>query len=159
MKVQLIMTFFAAQPLDKGKVTNAQQVVVFVNTSKNTISITVINSFTAFMCYLVKIFQFYSFIVLWPPVILYNNKYCNCKGMRENIGNPTVGTSRILENFENPATVSPTTLQCYIAAYKICKCTVQFLLPVKLLQTRSLRIVRPDVYKRACSVLGHYVRC
>ena len=96
MKVQLIMTFFAAQPLDKGKVTNAQQVVVFVNTSKNTISITVINSFTAFMCYLVKIFQFYSFIVLWPPLILDNNKYCNFRGVREpeNMENQMVGTSR-----------------------------------------------------------------
>ena len=52
-------------------------------------------------------------------------------------------------------------LQCCIAAYKICKYTVQFLLPVKLLETRILRIVRLDVYKRvtACLVLGHYVRC
>ena len=58
------MTFFIAQPLDKVKVSDVQQVVVFVNTSKNTISITVINSFTVFMFYLVKIFQFYSFIVL-----------------------------------------------------------------------------------------------
>ena len=64
MKVQLIMTFFAAQPSDKCKVSDAQQVVVFVNTSKNTISITVMNSFTDFMFYLVNIFQFYSFIVL-----------------------------------------------------------------------------------------------
>ena len=65
MKVQLIMTFFAAQPLDKGKVSDAQQLVVFVNTiSKNTISIIVINSFTVFMFRLVKILQFYSFIVL-----------------------------------------------------------------------------------------------
>ena len=36
------MTFFAAQPSDEGKVSDAQQVVVFVNTSRNTISITVI---------------------------------------------------------------------------------------------------------------------
>ena len=64
MKVQLIMTFFAAQPSNKGKVSDAQQVVAFVNASKNTISITVINSFTVFCFYLVKIFQFYSFIVL-----------------------------------------------------------------------------------------------
>ena len=58
------MTFFAAQPSGKDKVSDAQQVVVFVNTSKNTISITVINSFTVFMFHLVKIFQFYSFIAL-----------------------------------------------------------------------------------------------
>ena len=57
------MTFFAAEPLDKGKVTDAEQGVIFVITSKNTISIKVINSFTVFMFYLVKIFQFYSFIV------------------------------------------------------------------------------------------------
>ena len=31
--------------LDKGKVSDAQQVVVFVNTSTNTVSITIINSF------------------------------------------------------------------------------------------------------------------
>ena len=49
----------------------------------------------------------------------------------------------ILENFENPATVSRTTLQCCVAAYKLCKYTVQFLLPVsvKLLETQILRIV------------------
>ena len=64
MKVQLIMTFFAAQPSDKGKVSDAQQVVIFVTTSKNIISITIINSFRVFMFYLVKIFQFYSFIIL-----------------------------------------------------------------------------------------------
>ena len=64
MKVQLIMTFFLAQPTDKDKVSDAQQVVVFVDTSRNTISITVINRFTVFMFYIVKIFQFYSFIVL-----------------------------------------------------------------------------------------------
>ena len=76
----------------------------------------------------------------------------------ENIDNPIVGTSRIPENFEIPegivlpkkveihenfenlATVSRATLQCCIAAYKICKYTVQFLLPVKLLETRILRI-------------------
>ena len=40
MKVQFIMIFFAARPSYKGKVSDAQQVVVFVNTSKNTISIT-----------------------------------------------------------------------------------------------------------------------
>ena len=62
MKVQLIMTFFAAQSSDEGKVSDAQQVVVFVNPSKNTISITVINNFTVFMFYLVKIFQFYSLL-------------------------------------------------------------------------------------------------
>ena len=96
MKVQLIMTFFAAQPSDKSKVGDVQQVVVFVNTSKSTISITVIYSFTVFMFYLVKIFQFYSFIILWPALILGNNKYCNFKAVREpeNIGNPMVGTSR-----------------------------------------------------------------
>ena len=46
-------------------------------------------SFTVFMFYLVRIFQFYSFIVLQPPLILGNNKYCNCRGVRklENIGN------------------------------------------------------------------------
>ena len=32
MKVQLIMTFFAAHPSDKGKVSDAQQVVVFAKT-------------------------------------------------------------------------------------------------------------------------------
>ena len=58
------MTFFAARPSDKGKVSDVQQVVVFVDTSKNTVSITVINSFTVFMFHLVKIFQFYSFIAL-----------------------------------------------------------------------------------------------
>ena len=58
------MTFFAAQPSNKDKVSDAQQVVVFVNTSKNTMSITVINSFTGFMFYLVEIFQLYCFIVL-----------------------------------------------------------------------------------------------
>ena len=57
----------------------------------------------------------------------------------EGIGFPEKG--EIPENFENPATVSRTTLQCCIAAYKICKYTVQFLLPVKLLETRILRIV------------------
>ena len=48
------------------------------------------------MLYLVKVFQFYSFIVLWPPLILGNNKYCNFRGVRgpENIENPMVGTSR-----------------------------------------------------------------
>ena len=55
---------FSCQPSDKGIVSDAQQVIVFVNTSKNIISVTVINSFTVFMFYLVKIFQFYSFIVL-----------------------------------------------------------------------------------------------
>ena len=64
MNVQLIMTFFTVQPSDKGKISDTQQVVDFVSTSKNTISITVINSFTVVMFYLVKIFQFYSFIVL-----------------------------------------------------------------------------------------------
>ena len=58
------MTFFAAQSLDKGKISDAQQMVVFVNTSKNTISIIVISSFTVFMFDSVEIFQFYSFIVL-----------------------------------------------------------------------------------------------
>ena len=48
MKVQLLMTFLP-QPWDKGKVNDAQQVVVFVNISNNTISITVINSFTIFI--------------------------------------------------------------------------------------------------------------
>ena len=52
-----------------------------------------------------------------------------------------VGSGRIPENFENPVTVSRTTPQCCIAAYKICKYTVEFLLPVKLLETRILRIV------------------
>ena len=47
----------------------------------------------------------------------------------------------IPENFENPANVSRTTLQCCMTAYEICKYTVQFLLPVKLLETRILRIV------------------
>ena len=58
------------------------------NTSINTISITVVNGFTVFMLYLVKIFQFYSFVVLQPPLILVNNKYYNFRGMREpeNIG-------------------------------------------------------------------------
>ena len=60
MKVQLIMTIFA-QP--SNKVSDAQQVVVFVNTSKNTFSITEINNFTVFRFYLVKVLQFYSFIV------------------------------------------------------------------------------------------------
>ena len=64
MKVQLIMTYFAAQPSDKGKVSDAQQVVVFANTSKNTISITVVDNFTVFMFYLVEIFQFYCFITI-----------------------------------------------------------------------------------------------
>ena len=62
MKVQLIMTFLVAQPSDKGKVIDAQQVVVFVNTFKNTISIsihTVINSFTVFM---LKFFNLHCFI-------------------------------------------------------------------------------------------------
>ena len=36
----------------------------------------------------------------------------------------------ILENFENSATVSRITLPCCISSYKICKYTVQFLLPV-----------------------------
>ena len=64
------------------------------------------------------------------------------------------------ENIGNSATVSRTTLQCCIAAYKICKYTVQFLLRVKLLETRILRIV-PDVNERvtACLVLEHCVRC
>ena len=87
--------------------------------------------------------------------------------------NPMVGKSRVPENFEipegiefpenfeNSAIISRTTLQCCIAVDKICKYTVEFLVPVKLLETRILRIVRPDVYKRvtACLVLGHYVRC
>ena len=47
----------------------------------------------------------------------------------------------VLENFENPAAVSRTTLQYCITAYEICKYTVQFLLPVKLLETRILRVV------------------
>ena len=58
------MISFAVRPSDKGKVSDAQQVVVFVNTSKNTISTTAINRFTVFMFYLVQIFQSYSFIVL-----------------------------------------------------------------------------------------------
>ena len=47
------------------------------------------------------------------------------------------------ENFENPAIVSRTALQCCIAAYKICKYTVEFLLSVlvKLLETWIRRIV------------------
>ena len=77
------------------------------------------------------------------------NFYKNNRGVRkpENIGNSMVGTSRvpekveIPENFENLTIVSRTTLQCCIAAYKIYKYTVQFLLPVKLLETRILRIV------------------
>ena len=76
------------------------------------------------------------------------------RGVREpeNIGNPIIGTSR---------KKSRTILQCYTAAYKIRKFTVQFLLPAKLLETRIPRIVWPDVYKRvtACLILGHYVRC
>ena len=60
----------------------------------------------------------------------------------------------ISKNFENPATVSRTTLQCCIAAYKICKYTVQFLLPVKLLETRILRTVWPDVNERVNCVLS-----
>ena len=53
------------------------------------------------MLYLVKVFQFYSFIVLWPPLILGNNKYCNFRGVRgpENIEKRS---SRIPENFEIP---------------------------------------------------------
>ena len=56
---------FAARPSDNSKVTDAQQVVVSVNTSKNPISITIINNFTVFMFCLVKhfsILQFYCFI-------------------------------------------------------------------------------------------------
>lgn len=34
------------------------------------------------------------------------------------------GDFEIPENFENPATVSRTTLQCCIVVYKICKYTV-----------------------------------
>ena len=181
MKVQLIMTFFAAQPSDKCKVSDAQLVVVFVNTSKNTVFITVINSFTVFVFYLVKIFQFYSFIVLSPPLIL--GKQWIILGVCENAeifdGRDESKRGRVPENFEipegirfpekvtipknfeHPATVSRTTLQCCIAAYKIYKYTVQFLLPVKLLETRILRIVWPDVNERvtACLALGHYVRC
>ena len=43
--------------------------------------------------------------------------------------------------FREPGYVSRTTLQCCTAAHKICKYTVQFPLPVKLLETRILRIV------------------
>ena len=56
------MYFLAAHPSNKDEVSDAQLVIVFVKTSKNTI--TVINSLTGFMFDLVKIFQFYSFIVL-----------------------------------------------------------------------------------------------
>ena len=68
---------------------------------------------------------------------------------------------RELENIRNSATVFRTILQRCIAAYKICKYTVQFLLPMKLLETWILRIVWPDVNERvtACLALGHYVRC
>ena len=78
------------------------------------------------------------------------------RAVRERDGRDKSGRSP--ENFENPATVSRTPLQCCIAAYKICKYTVQFLLLVfvKLLETRILRIVRCI---QACLVLGHYVRC
>ena len=46
MKVQLIMTILSAR--SSGKVNDAQQVVVFVNISKNTFFITVINNFAVF---------------------------------------------------------------------------------------------------------------
>ena len=58
---------------------------------------------------------------------------------------------RVSRNFENPAI----RLQWCTAAYKICKYTVQFLVPVKLLETLFLRIVCPEVNERvtACLVL------
>ena len=77
------------------------------------------------------------------------------RGVREpeNIRNPMVGTSR--EEVESDwvgfpkksrvTKISRTRLpilelQCCIAAYKIFKYTVQFLLSVKLLETRILRM-------------------
>ena len=75
---------------------------------------------------------------------------------RDESGRGQVGSGRVPENFEIPegigffkkveipenlATVSRTTLQYSLAACKICKYTVRVLLPVKLLETRTLRIV------------------
>ena len=87
------------------------------------------------------VFQF----KIWRTIIITDGLFCRGVRQLENIQIPEgIGFPEEVEipdNFENPATVSPTTLQCCIAAYKICIYTVQFLLPVKLLETRILRIV------------------
>ena len=76
---------------------------------------------------------------------------------RDEVESSRVGFPKISRN---SATVSlRTTLQCSIAAFKIRRYTVQFLLSVKLSWKHGF--VRPDVNERvtACLVLGHYVRC
>ena len=64
-----------------------------------------------------------------------------------------IGSGRVLKNFEIPEGIEfPENFEILyvskscIIAYKICIYTVQFLPPVKLLGTRILRILWPDVY-------------
>ena len=103
----------------------------------------------------------------WKSYSLHREDHIKEKKEKENVickrwKLTSIGEQWIVGMCENPKILrAPATLQCCIAAYKICKYTIRFLLPVKLLETRVLRTVWPNVNERvtACLVLGHCVRC